>query len=189
MSGRKASFLLYGDFNCPFCYALHERLHDLNVIDRCEWRGVQHAPHLPQPMKPWSGALGAELRHEVGMVQRLAPGLPIQLPPGKPNTRPAIERAIGLLREDYQRGMDLVRKTYQAFWCKGNDISDPSVLDLLADGPLPSNDRDGRNRQVAQEWEEAWHLTGQAGVPLIVSPDGDLLVGCVPEERVRRFFA
>lgn len=189
MSGRKASFLLYGDFNCPFCYALHERLHDLNVIDHCEWRGVQHAPHLPQPMKPWSGALGAELRHEVGMVQRLAPGLPIQLPPGKPNTRPAIERAIGLLREDYQRGMDFVRKTYQAFWCKGNDISDPSVLDLLADGPLPSNDHDGRNRQVAQEWEEAWHLTGQAGVPLIVSPDGDLLVGCVPEERVRRFFA
>jgi hypothetical protein len=32
-------------------------------------------------------------------------------------------------------------------------------------------------------------MTGQAGVPLIVSPDGDLLVGCVPEERVRRFFA
>lgn len=189
MSGRNATFLLYGDFNCPFCYALHERLHDLHVIDRCDWRGVQHAPHLPRPMKPWSGALGAELRHEVSMVQRLAPGLPIQLPPGKPNTRPAIERAIGLLREERARGLEFVRNTYRAFWCDGKDISDPTVLDLLAGGCVPSNDHDDKNRQVAHEWEEAWQMTGQAGVPLIVSPEGDLLVGCVPEERVRRFFA
>jgi predicted DsbA family dithiol-disulfide isomerase len=188
MSGRNTSFFLYSDFNCPFCYALHERLHDLNVIDRCEWRGVQHAPHLPRPMKPWSGALGAELRHEVGMVQRLAPGLPIRLPPGKPNTRPAIEHAIGLLREDHLRGMDFVRKTYRAFWCEGIDISDPSVLTLLADGHL-FNDQDGNSQRTVQEWEEAWHRTGQAGVPLIVSPEGELLVGCVPEERVKRFFA
>jgi len=140
-------------------------------------------------MKPWSGALGAELRHEVSMVQRLAPGLPIQLPPGKPNTRPAIERAIGLLREGRARGWDFVRNTYRAFWCEGKDISDPTVLDLLAGGSVSSNDHDDKNRQVANEWEEAWHRTGQAGVPLIVSPEGDLLVGCVPEERVRRFFA
>src|SRR5690349_22882248 len=60
-------FFLYSDFNCPFCYALHERLHDLGLIERCEWRGVQHAPQLPRPMKPWSGSLGAELRHEVAM--------------------------------------------------------------------------------------------------------------------------
>lgn len=188
MSGRNRSFLLYSDFNCPFCYALHERLHDLSVIDRCEWRGVQHAPHLPRPMKPWSGALGAELRHEVEMVKRLAPGLPIQLPPGKPNTRPAIEQAVGLLRDDCARGMEFVRKIYRAFWCEGKDISDPSVLSLLADGHLAA-DHDESSRRTAHEWEMAWHATGQAGVPLIVSPDGDLLVGCVPEERVRRFFA
>jgi predicted DsbA family dithiol-disulfide isomerase len=187
MSSRNTSFLLYSDFNCPFCYALHERLHGLNVIDRCEWRGVQHAPHLPRPMKPWDGALGAELRHEVAMVQRLAPGVPIQLPPGKPNTRPAIEQAVVLLREDRTRGMDFVRKTYRAFWCEGKDISDPSVLTLLADGHLFSG-QDGQTQRTAQDWEEAWQMTGQAGVPLIVSPDGDLLVGCVPEERVRRFF-
>jgi len=189
MSARNATFLLYSDINCPFCYALHERLHDLNVIDRCVWQGVQHAPHLPKPMKPWNGALGAELRHEVSMVQRLAPGLPIQLPPGKPNTRPAIERAIGVLREEHSRGLDFVRNTYRAFWCEGKDISDPTVLDLLADGCVLSNDHDENNSQVAYEWEEAWQRTGQAGVPLIVSPEGDLLVGCVSEERVRRFFA
>jgi hypothetical protein len=48
------------------------------------------------------------------------------------------------------------------------------------------NDED---RRVAQEWESAWHVTGQAGVPLIVSSEGDLLVGCAPSEDIRRFFA
>jgi len=184
---------LYSDFNCPFCYALHERLHDLQFIDRCEWRGVQHAPQLPRPMKPWQGSLGVELRHEVTVVQRLAPGLPIALPPGKPNTRPAIEQAVVLLRCDRSHMMAFVRETYRAFWCEGRDISDPAVLKQLVEqgGGSPEsmgtiNDED---RRVAQEWEAAWHVTGQAGVPLMVSPEGDLLVGCASSEDIRRFFA
>jgi predicted DsbA family dithiol-disulfide isomerase len=178
---------LYSDFNCPFCYALHERLYALSLIDRCEWRGVQHAPQLPRPMEPWSGSLGAELRHEVAMVQRLAPGLPIALPSGKPNTLAAIEQAVALLREDVRKGMDFVRQAYRAFWCDGQDISDPLVLKQLA-GEDFVEDSDGQNQAVAQKWETAWHATGQNGVPLLVSPDGDLLVGCVSEEQVRQFF-
>lgn len=180
-------FVLYSDFNCPFCYALHERVHDLGLIDRCQWRGVQHAPQLPLPMKPWSGSLGAELRHEVTMVQRLAPGLPIALPPGKPNTLPAIEQAIALLRKDLRYGLDFVQRTYRAFWCDGRDISDPLILKELA-GDHFAEDIDGQNQVIAQKWETAWHATGQNGVPLLVSPDGDLLVGCVPEAQVRQFF-
>ncbi len=152
--------VLYSDFNCPFCYALHERLHDVGVIDRCEWRGVQHAPQLPRPMKPWSGSLGAELRHEVTMVQRLAPGLPIALPPGKPNTLPAIEHAIALLQKEPRVGMDFVRRTYRAFWCEGRDISDPVVLKELA-GEYVVETGDMQSQVLAQKWETAWHATGQ----------------------------
>jgi len=189
----EAPTLLYSDFNCPFCYAMHERLHELNLISRCEWRGVQHASHLPRPMKPWQGMLGAELRHEVTVVQRLAPGLPISLPPGKPNTKLAIEQAAALLRRDRAQGMAFVRETYRAFWCEGKDISDPVVLRQLAEqtGAPAENIGaiDDESRQVGQGWESAWHRTGQAGVPLLVSPEGELLVGCVPPEQVRQFFA
>ena len=184
--------LLYSDFNCPFCYAMHERLHEMNLLARCEWRGVQHASHLPRPMKPWQGSLGAELRHEVTVVQRLAPGLPITLPPGKPNTKPAIEQAVTFLRRDPSHMMTFVRKTYRAFWCEGKDISDPAVLRQLVEQAGASSESmgtiDGEARRMAQEWETAWHRTGQAGVPLMVSPEGDLLVGCAPEEQIRRFF-
>ena len=176
-------YLLYSDFNCPFCYALHERLHELQLIERCEWRGVQHAPHLPRPMKAWQGSLGAELRQEVALVQRLAPGLSIALPSGKPNTGPAIALAASLLQRDREAGMQVVRALYHAFWVNGQDISNPLVLDEfgIADG--------SELDQVIGEWEAAWHETGQAGVPLIVSPQGELLVGCVPAEQLRRFFA
>jgi predicted DsbA family dithiol-disulfide isomerase len=185
--------ILFSDFNCPFCYAMHERLHEMNLLALCEWRGVQHASHLPRPMKPWQGSLGAELRHEVSVVERLAPGLPIALPPGKPNTRPAIEQAVALLRRDHALGMAFVRETYRAFWCEGKDISDPAVLSKLVEqvggSPEDAGTINGEDRRMAQEWEAAWHRTGQAGVPLMVSPEGYLLVGCAPSEDVRRFFA
>jgi len=180
-------FFLYSDFNCPFCYALHDRLHELGLLHLCEWRGVQHASHLPRPMRPWDGSLGAELKHEVTVVQRLAPGLPINLPSGKPNTLPAIEQAAALLRQDMQLGMDFVKRTYRAFWCEGQDISDPHVVKQLA-GEGGIEDVDDESRVIAQKWETAWHATGQNGVPLVVSPDGDLLVGCVPADQVRSFF-
>lgn len=180
-------FELFSDFNCPFCYALHERLYDLNLIDRCDWRGVQHAPHLPSPMKPWQGSLGAELRHEVTVVQRLAPGLPIALPSGKPNTKPAIERAVALLTLNRTKGMEFIRRAYRAFWCEGRDISERKVLVDLAGDYMEEASNDS-SRGIAQEWETAWRATGQAGVPLLLSPDGDLLVGCVPIEDIVGFF-
>ncbi|MFO0701881.1 MAG: DsbA family protein [Nitrospira sp.] len=180
--------VLYSDFNCPFCYALHERLQEMGLLEQCDWRGVQHAPHLPKPMRPWQGSLGAELKHEVAVVQRLAPNLSIVLPSGKPNTLPAIEFAVAILQKDRPEGMKFVHRIYQAFWCDGQDISDPEVLQRLA-GEECVADFGGQNQVVAQKWETAWHATGQNGVPLLVAPDGDLLVGCVPADHIRQFFA
>lgn len=173
--------VIYSDFNCPFCYALHERLHEMDLLDRVTWRGVQHAPHLPRPMKVWQGSLAAELRHEVSVVQRLAPELPISLPSGKPNTGHAIALAASQIQRDRESGMQVVRALYRAFWLEGRDLSNPLVLDEfgLADG----TDID----QQIEEWRQGWQATGQAGVPLLVAPDGQMLVGCMPADAIRRF--
>lgn len=185
------SFALYSDFNCPFCYALHERLHIMQSLELVDWRGVQHAPYLPSPMRQWDGAMKAELQREVTVVKRLAPDLAIELPKGKPNTKPAIGRAARLLCQDVSRGMEFVRLVYVAFWRDGLDISDEAVLDQLAvrydDARILGRPADPSG-SIVREWEEGWHDTGQAGVPILVSPDERLLLGCVPQEQIERFF-
>jgi predicted DsbA family dithiol-disulfide isomerase len=187
-----APYTLYSDFNCPFCYAMHERLHDMGLLDRCGWRGVQHAPHLSTPMARWSGTLGAELRHEVTMVQRLAPGLPIAVPSGKPNTGQAIQLAAALLRQDVGQGMEFVRQSYRAFWCGGQDLSDAAVLSRLLKAveghPVVSDSGDGPLAELLDQWHEDWHATGQSGVPLLVAQDGRQLVGLASESDVQQFF-
>ena len=181
-------YTLFSDFNCPFCYALHERLHALRLIDRCAWKGVQHAPHLPQPMRRWTGSFAADLRHEVDLVQRLSPGLPLQLPIGKPNTGESIARAAAVLEKDREAGMMLVRAIYRSFWLDGQDLSDARILDEVT-GTSPPDGSWDRGRQIAGQWNAAWQSTAQAGVPLIVAANGDMLVGCVPRDQLAEFFS
>ncbi|TAJ25643.1 MAG: hypothetical protein EPO64_07710, partial [Nitrospirae bacterium] len=113
---------VYSDFNCPFCYALNERLGTWGDLEKITWRGVQHAPHLQVPMAPWRADMAEDLWGEVQAVRRLAPELPITVPTGKPNTAEAI-RAVAAFK-------DLL---YRALWCEGADISDPATIAYLAE--------------------------------------------------------
>ena len=63
------------------------------------------------------------------------------------------------------------------------------LVEQVGGSPESVGPINGEDRRVAQEWEAAWHLTGQAGVPLIVSPEDYLLVGCAPIADVQRFFS
>lgn len=179
-------FTLFSDFNCPFCYALHERLRGLELLGCCAWQGVQHAPYLPVPMKAWSGSLGADLRREVSAVRRLSPELPLNVPAGKPNTGRAIACAADVLSRDHDAGMKLVRKIYHALWADGRDISDAQLLADLAGQPFRLH---AEEPGVVSTWTAAWEATGQTGVPLLVAPNDDMLVGCVSGEELRKFFA
>jgi hypothetical protein len=70
---------------------------------------------------------------------------------------------------------------YRTFWLEGKDISNPLILDEL--GLADGADLD----QVVDEWNRGWQATGQSGVPLLVAPDGEILVGCMPADAIRRF--
>jgi predicted DsbA family dithiol-disulfide isomerase len=139
-------------------------------------------------LKPWQGTLAVELRHEVSVVRRLAPTLPIQLPLGKPNTGLAIAYAAVLLERDPGAGMALVRAIYRAFWLEGRDISDKALMAELA-GNAPIEVAYDHGQAIAEQWQAAWEATAKAGVPLIVAPNQDLLIGCVSVEELARFFA
>lgn len=192
-TGLSGRIIVYSDFNCPFCYAMHERLHEYGVLERVEWRGVQHAPHLPIPMARWQGSLMIELRHEVAMVGRLAPTLPIVLPEGKPNTGPAIHLAAKVLSTNVAQGNELVRRLYRLFWREGRDISDTTVLretlaslGLNQEGLMEKGEGSGH---VLEGWTHQWLNSGQSGVPLLERSDGMLLVGLAREGDLKRFLS
>ncbi|MGQ0811661.1 MAG: DsbA family oxidoreductase [Nitrospiraceae bacterium] len=184
---------LFSDFNCPFCYAMHERIHAVGVVDLVEWRGVQHAPFLPVPMTAWHSNLAAELRQEVDVVRRLAPKLPIVVPEGKPNTRLAIAVAARALRHDAFHARQLIGSLYRAFWQEGADISRPEVLKQVAEKVRLSADRLLGDEApdvsaIVRDWEAAWNETGHGAVPLLIRSNGEQLVGLTREEDVMKFF-
>lgn len=185
-------FVVYSDFNCPFCYALNERLGAGGNGEGAAWRGVQHAPHLPVPVASWRNDMAEDLEFEVQSVQRLAPELPIMVPAGKPNTARAIRATALAYSLDPQRASSFKDLLYRALWCEGADLSDSATLvDLAARvgfGPLAFSALDGRQiSAVVARWQQDWEQTRVGAVPALIRSDGKQLVGLVGEGRLRAF--
>jgi predicted DsbA family dithiol-disulfide isomerase len=181
-------FVLYSDFNCPFCYAFGEQVIALNFADRIEWRGVQHAPHLPIPMAQVGPTFASELAREVQFVQRLAPEVPIALPLGKPNTGPAIQAVAAAMNIDPRKAHRLATSLYRVFWQHGTDISDPSVIRELADqADLADLSNTPDAVKTVAAWREAWMDRGVGSVPDLLRQDGESITGLVDLDTLRRF--
>lgn len=179
---------LYSDPNCPFCYATEVRLHALGLADRVDWCGVEHSPELAVPMAAAGPALAAELPAEVESVSARAPEVEIAVPPGKPKTELAIRYGAAALRRDPAAGRGFIRSLYRAFWADGADLSDPAVLDRLADAAgLDRLRPDDEDTATAREWRRNWQRTGLGGVPLIIRVDGRSLYGLVDSEELAAF--
>ncbi len=184
----KTTAILYSDFNCPFCYALGERLNALGLADRVEWRGVQHAPRLPIPMARASSELAEELGQEVAAILRLAPEVRIAVPRGKANTSRAIASVAAVRPLAPAQASAFKDAIYRRFWVSGDDISDPGVLSALAReaglGVLPSGPEAG---QRAARWQRDWDASGLRGVPSLLRDDGCALAGLTPAGTLLQF--
>jgi len=181
-------FVLYSDFNCPFCYAFGERIIALGFADRIAWRGVQHAPHLQSPMAHAGPTFASELAREVQFVQRLAPEVYIALPRGKPNTGPAIQAVAAAMNLDPHKAHRLATSLYRMFWQHGADISTPSVIRTLADqADLPDLVITPEAVKTTTAWHEAWLDRGVGSVPDLIRQDGESITGLVDVGALRRF--
>ena len=181
-------FILYSDFNCPFCYAFGERIIALGFADRIAWRGVQHAPYLPIPMAQASPAFASELGREVQFVQRLAPEVSIALPRGKPNTGQAIKAVAAAMNVDPHKAHRLATSLYCMFWQHGADISAPSVLRNLArQTDLPDLSITPEAVKMVNAWHDAWLARGVGSVPDFIRQDGESITGLADLDTLRRF--
>jgi 2-hydroxychromene-2-carboxylate isomerase len=177
--------LFYGDFNCPFCYALSEQLHDLGLESLVSFRAVQH---LLTPGE-WARETPQSLVDEVERVRERAPGLEIRLPRERPRTALAIRALILAEREKPECVPALRLSFYRALWVAGRDISSPLVVGALVReqgfGPIGESPV---LRLAARAWQDGWQSGGfDRRIPVLVAPGGARSMGLEESRRTATF--
>lgn len=176
-------FVVYADFNCPFCYALDRRLGEQLNPARVDWRPVEHAPDAGGSA-PSVDEL-SELANEVFTVRHRAPEVPIVLPGVRPQTATAnlVFTAVARLRPDL--APQLRSALYRAIWIEGQDISDPTRLSsVLAGLGLEGIEAEDADRRKLEADQVAWE-TGpfDRRIPSMLGPADSVLLGlCSPNE-------
>ena len=123
MSGAR-EHIYFADLNCPFCYALDERILELGLAEQVVWQGIQHLHTVEQ----WKDITPARLAEEVGRLAQLAPDLPIRVPPRLPPTGLPILALAEIGLTDAAAAARVRRGLHRALWIEGHDISSPAVI-------------------------------------------------------------
>jgi diguanylate cyclase (GGDEF)-like protein len=185
-------FIVYADFNCPFCYALNERLHAMDLDDRVDFRNVQHASSISGefPSDKPDLAVLIELTREVAELRRRAPSIQIAVPLYRPGSAPAAQLLEAVSRQKPASASLLRRAIYRALWVDGLDISRAEVLDsllvqldidLLPSAATPSDD--------LSAWQSQWDNDNEfkRNLPIVISEQGEKVIGFPLEAELNAF--
>jgi hypothetical protein len=184
MSGGR-EHVYYADLNCPFCYALDERIQELGMTGLAAWRGVQHLLTAEQ----WQAETPALLIEEVHRVRQRAPELTISVPSRRPSSRSAILALAELELSDRPTAARLRRALYAALWVENRDISSARVIaEVCASLGIASPKPGGSARSLAQRWQREWEGGDfDRRIPVLVAPGGAQSVGLEEARRVAAF--
>lgn len=150
---------VYGDFNCPFCYALNERLQVYGGDVAIDWRAVQHVPHV-NSLAP-SFEEQAQLTSEVASVRKRAPEIQIVTPTSRPNTALACRMVAAAEAHAPDRVPAFRRLIYRALWQEGQDISDAEVMDaMLVRSGIEQLPGLSEAEETMRFWQQSWEEGG-----------------------------
>ncbi len=181
-------FTVYADFNCPFCYALNERIFAMDLDHTIDFRLIQHAPETHS--KQGSLELLSELTMEVAEVRRRLPSTEINIPVFRPNSAAATSLVYAIGRDDPVEAARLRRAIFRALWVDGQDISDPDILAFLLlelDIELPSR-RDLSNIELTA-WQSEWANNSEfdRNLPVVISESGETAIGFLLQPELDAF--
>jgi predicted DsbA family dithiol-disulfide isomerase len=178
--------VVYGDFNCPYSFAVNERLEALGAS--IEWRGHEHAPALPRPAARPSRAVAEQVSREVGEVREAAPEVRVEVPERLPSSNLALAAYAAAVHADPRAAARFRLLAFRALWQDGRDISRPEVVGaLLEEAGLPAQLSAAEEVPVA--WEEGFASSGLPGVPAAVREDGTRMLGIVPLAELKAYLA
>ncbi|MBL1275429.1 MAG: diguanylate cyclase [Ectothiorhodospiraceae bacterium] len=178
---------IYADLNCPFCYALHERLMASGEVHRVNWRSIEHAPQISFDTKDIPTQ--SDLAVEVNKVKSLAPDVKINIPKGRPNTRIANELLTQCSQSAPQQ-VDFFRaRLFRALWINGDDISDALVLEkILNQSSIDSITIDDATLTQLELWQTEWEQGDfSRNIPALSAAAGNTLLG-LPSAKLLTLF-
>jgi diguanylate cyclase (GGDEF)-like protein len=181
-------FIVYADFNCPFCYALNERLHAMDLNERVDFRSVQHAPSISSDKQDLATLI--ELTREVAELRRRAPSIQVAVPLYRPSSALASQLLDAVSRQYPARAILLRRAIFRALWVDGLDISRAEVLDsllaqldidLALSSVTPSDD--------LSAWQNKWDNDNEFNreLPIVISEQGEKVIGFPLEPELNAF--
>ena len=182
--------IVYADFNCPFCYALNERIHVLGLEIEVEYRYIQHATG-PSRVRPDFDLLN-DLTSEVAEVRRRTPSTRINIPLIKPNTAAATALVSAIQKRNLFQAAKLRRAVFRALWLGGRDISDPDLLaGLLQDLDIPTPGFDPTLQADLRQWQQEWQENSEydRSIPIVISSKGETVVGFPLESELDSFLS
>jgi diguanylate cyclase (GGDEF)-like protein len=180
----------FTDLNCPFCYALHERLKTWGLADRFEWRLVEHASHV------LDGPFGLEqesiLSQEVVAVHHWAPDVPLLLPPKRMRSSEPNSLLVYVQRLHPEKLHAFRSTLYRALWTHGLDIGEKAVLrTLLEEHGLDANlvELTSDKPFELEVWQEEWEQGDfNRCIPVLShQPSGNVLIGLPSEQNLLDF--
>jgi predicted DsbA family dithiol-disulfide isomerase len=182
--------IVYGDLNCPFCYALEEWLIARQVQSHVEWRLVEHAPELPHEPAEAKATELEELVRELEDLSERAPDVVVGPPRFRPNSGFAIQAVAEALAIDARRAGTLRLLLFRALWREGRNIADPSVVaELVEHAGLPPLRGTTEATATALRWTLEWRDARFERIPVMISDVGTKLLGLVPPRRLELFLA
>jgi predicted DsbA family dithiol-disulfide isomerase len=190
MSPRWSKLVVYGDLNCPFCFALDQRLAARGIERNVEWQLVEHAPELPTRQEDATVAELEELACELEALADRAPDVVIHAPPFRPNSRRAIVAVAEARRIDPERAETLRRSLFRALWIEGRDFSSEEIVAELASAsglPRPGTSHPADAAEDAQRWTQTWRATNWNRIPCMITDAETKLLGLAPVQRLELF--
>lgn len=171
-------WVAYGDLNCPFCFALEQRLAKREREPMIEWRLVEHAPDLPLNGSFATPAQLELLGVEIESLQERAPDVSIELPRFRSNSRRAIEAVAEASLVDPDKADVLRRSLFTAMWRDQEDIANVELLQALAkEAGLPILKGTARARDEKLRWTNEWRAGGFQRIPVLLSGRNAVLEG------------
>ena len=180
--------IVYSDLNCPFCFALNERLIKLNKVNTIIWRGVEHAPNIG------SGHMTMdeenELTQELQELARRATDISVSQPPKRSNSRLATMTIAQVSKQDPDAASELRNLCFRSLWKEKQDINNEDVLhELLKKLGIKSIIIEPDTLLEVASWTAYWRKKEYNRIPVIVSPTGAELLGLTPIHELEAFLS